>query len=111
MIAPVVERVREGAVLVDVRYYLDGRPGRGGYDAGHLPGAVYVEMDDVLAAPGSVIEGRHPLPDPAVFAAGMSSPASAPDQTPSSPYWLLELSSHPGGSNLNEFEPTICAVA
>jgi thiosulfate/3-mercaptopyruvate sulfurtransferase len=72
MIAPVVDRVPADAVLVDVRYYLDGRPGRGGYDAGHIPGAVYVEMDEVLAAPGSVTEGRHPLPDPAVFAAGMS---------------------------------------
>src|SRR5687768_16010826 len=74
MIDPVVDldRVPEGAVLADVRWYLDGRSGRGAYDRGHLPGAVFVDLDRWLARPGSPAEGRHPLPDPQVFAAGMA---------------------------------------
>ncbi len=58
-------------VLVDVRSYLDGRVGRDAYEADHLPGAVFVDLDAVLAAPPSPAEGRHPMPDPAVFAAGL----------------------------------------
>ena len=54
-----------------MRWYLDGRPGRAEYDRGHLPGAVFVELDDWLAAPASPEAGRHPLPDPEVFARGM----------------------------------------
>jgi thiosulfate/3-mercaptopyruvate sulfurtransferase len=77
MIAPVVDAAwtaahRDDLVLADVRWYLDGRPGRAEYDRGHLPGAVFVELEDWLAAPASPQEGRHPLPDPEVFARGMS---------------------------------------
>ena len=60
------------AVLADVRWYLDGRDGRAAYEAGHLPGAVFVALEEVLAGPGSDAAGRHPLPDPAVFAAGLA---------------------------------------
>jgi len=78
MIAPVVDAAWTAAhldevVLADVRWYLDGRSGREAYDRGHLPGAVFVELDDWLAAPASPEEGRHPLPDPEVFARGMAS--------------------------------------
>ena len=55
-----------------MRWYLDGRPGRAEYDRGHLPGAVFVELDDWLAAPAAPAEGRHPLPAPEVFARGMA---------------------------------------
>ena len=72
MIPPVVSQIPKGAVVADVRHYLDGRSGRAAYDGGHLPGAVFVDMDTVLAAPPSPQEGRHPLPDPAMFAAGLS---------------------------------------
>jgi len=58
-------------VLCDVRWYLDGRSGRAAYDAGHLPGAVFVDLDRWLAGPPTPTAGRHPLPDPRVFAAGM----------------------------------------
>jgi len=54
--------------IVDCRWYL-GRPGAGreAYDAGHLPGALHVDVDtDLTAASGP---GRHPLPDPTVFTA------------------------------------------
>ena len=58
-------------VVADVRWYLDGRSGRAAYDAGHIPGAVFVDLETVLAAPPGEGPGRHPLPDPEVFAAGM----------------------------------------
>ncbi|MEU3233205.1 sulfurtransferase [Nocardiopsis alba] len=59
---------RDEVVLVDSRWYLDGRSGREAYLAGHIPGAVYIDVDTDLAAPASPEEGRHPLPDPADFA-------------------------------------------
>ncbi|HEY0187035.1 MAG TPA: sulfurtransferase [Cellulomonas sp.] len=49
--------------LLDVRWQLGGPPGIGQYRAGHLPGAVYVDLDTELAAPATTTEGRHPLPD------------------------------------------------
>jgi thiosulfate/3-mercaptopyruvate sulfurtransferase len=54
--------------IVDARWYL-GRPGDGrdAYEAGHIPGAIFVDMDTDLVAPTG--PGRHPLPSPAVFAA------------------------------------------
>jgi thiosulfate/3-mercaptopyruvate sulfurtransferase len=57
--------------LVDVRWYLDGRSGREAHAAGHLPGAVFVDLDTDLAAPPSARDGRHPLPSPEDFAAAM----------------------------------------
>ncbi|MBI3686023.1 MAG: sulfurtransferase [Actinobacteria bacterium] len=77
MIPPVVDLAwwrqrRSDIVLADVRWYLDGRRGQDAYDAGHLPGAVFVDLDRWLAGPASPAAGRHPLPDPDVFAAGMS---------------------------------------
>jgi thiosulfate/3-mercaptopyruvate sulfurtransferase len=60
-------------VLADVRWYLDGRSGREAYDRGHLAGAVFVDLDAWLASPATDAEGRHPLPDPALFAHGMAS--------------------------------------
>ncbi len=55
-------------VTADVRWYIDGRSGRAAYAAGHLPGAVFVELEEVLAAPASDTGGRHPLPSPEAFA-------------------------------------------
>ncbi|GAA2733019.1 sulfurtransferase [Streptomyces nogalater] len=65
-------------VLLDVRWQLSlagaaGAPpfdGRAEYAAGHLPGAVFVDLDRELAGvPGA--GGRHPLPDLAEFGAAM----------------------------------------
>lgn len=61
------------ATLADVRWYIDGRSGRLAYKAGHLPGAVFIDLDNWLAAPPTPQAGRHPLPDPEVFAAGLRS--------------------------------------
>lgn len=62
----------EDLVVADVRWYLDGRSGAEAYRGGHLPGAVFVDLDAWLAAPASAAEGRHPLPEPEVFARGMA---------------------------------------
>jgi thiosulfate/3-mercaptopyruvate sulfurtransferase len=77
MIPPVVDITwwqnrREDVVLADVRWYLDGRSGLNAYHQGHLPGAVFVDLDRWLSGAGSPREGRHPLPDPEVFAQGMA---------------------------------------
>lgn len=58
--------------IVDVRWVL-GEPGRGreAYDAGHIPGAIFLDVDtDLVAAKGP---GRHPLPSPAAFRARLES--------------------------------------
>jgi thiosulfate/3-mercaptopyruvate sulfurtransferase len=86
MIPPIVDaawlRDHGAAVVVaDVRWYLDDRDGRTAYDAGHVPGAVFVDLDADLAAPGSPAEGRHPLPDPADFAAAMGRLGIGDDDT------------------------------
>lgn len=60
----------ERLCLLDVRWSLTGRSGRHAYDAGHLPGAVFVDLDVELAGPAGS-GGRHPLPDPDAFAAAM----------------------------------------
>jgi thiosulfate/3-mercaptopyruvate sulfurtransferase len=52
----------EGVVLLDVRWALGDPHGREDHLAGHLPGAVFVDLETELAAPPSVAEGRHPLP-------------------------------------------------
>jgi thiosulfate/3-mercaptopyruvate sulfurtransferase len=51
-------------VLLDVRWRLGGPPGRDDYLAGHLPGAVFADVDTDLAGPPGA-GGRHPLPAPA----------------------------------------------
>ena len=77
MVLPVVDASwlqahRSEVVLADVRWYLDGRSGREAYDSGHLPGAVFVDLDRWLAGDAGPQVGRHPLPDPEVFARGMA---------------------------------------
>jgi thiosulfate/3-mercaptopyruvate sulfurtransferase len=57
-----VDSIPEDAVLVDTRLALTGPAGRERYDAGHVPGAAYLDVDDDLAAPPGP-GGRHPLPD------------------------------------------------
>ncbi len=52
-------------VLLDVRWRLDRPDGRPEYRAGHIPGAVFVDLEAELAAPPSPAAGRHPLPAPA----------------------------------------------
>ena len=60
-------------VVLDARWRLSGPPAREDYLAGHLPGAVFVDVDTDLADPMRPDRrgGRHPLPDPARFGAAM----------------------------------------
>jgi thiosulfate/3-mercaptopyruvate sulfurtransferase len=92
-------------LLLDVRWRLGSPPLRDAYLAGHLPGAVWVDLDaDLAAAPGA--GGRHPLPAPDVAQAtlrrlGVSDqrPVVAYDDTDGSvaarAWWLLRWLGHP----------------
>ncbi|QFZ17518.1 sulfurtransferase [Saccharothrix syringae] len=91
-------------VVLDVRWRLGGPPGRQDYEVGHVPGAVYVDLDTELSsAPGA--GGRHPLPDPAALqtvlrAAGVREghPVVAYDAADGSvaarAWWLLRWAGH-----------------
>ena len=60
-------------VVADVRWYLDGRDDRSAYEAGHVPGAVFVDLDhDLSDHTQPATAGRHPLPTAEAFAAAMS---------------------------------------
>lgn len=71
-VAELADALAVGAppTLLDVRWRLGGPPGIDTYRAGHIPGAVYIDLDTQLAGPpGS--GGRHPMPAAAEFAAVM----------------------------------------
>jgi thiosulfate/3-mercaptopyruvate sulfurtransferase len=108
--APIIHAARLAALagevaVCDVRWYLDGRSGQEAHRAGHIPGAVWVDLDTVLAGPPSADAGRHPLPSPEAFAAGLGA-AGVGDDTPVVAYddlagmaagrlvWLLRALGH-----------------
>ncbi|MFF0063914.1 sulfurtransferase [Streptomyces sp. NPDC005279] len=91
-------------VLLDVRWQLGGPHGRPAYEAGHIPGAVFVDLDAELAAPPGA-GGRHPLPEPDAFGAVMrragvspGSPVVAYDGgqgwAAARAWWLLRWTGH-----------------
>ncbi|WP_210602931.1 sulfurtransferase [Brevibacterium oceani] len=55
--------------LLDVRWTLTKPDGRDDFAAGHIPGAIYVDLDTELADHDSTdaTAGRHPLPSPEAF--------------------------------------------
>jgi thiosulfate/3-mercaptopyruvate sulfurtransferase len=93
--------------VLDCRWQLAGGADRAGYDRGHLPGAVFVDLDrDLSGPPASRGGGRHPLPDPAAFQAAMrragvgaARPVVAYDQGEpggaARAWWLLGFFGHP----------------
>ena len=93
-------------LVADVRWYLDGRRGEAAYDAGHLPGAVFVDLDRDCAAEANLGPGRHPLPSPERFAAAMAA-VGIGDNTSVVAYddaggsiaarlwWMLTVTGHP----------------
>ena len=111
-------------VLLDVRWQLTvakaaGEPpfdGRAAYAAGHLPGAVYVDLDAQLAsAPGE--RGRHPLPDLEVFGAAMRAAGVSAGRpvvvydggqgwAAARAWWLLRWTGHPDVRVLDGGLPT-----
>lgn len=96
--------------LLDVRWQLSAPDApafdaRAAYEAGHLPGAVFVDLDEELASPPGP-RGRHPLPDIEEFGAVMRR-AGVSAGTPVVVYdggqgwaaarawWLLQATGHP----------------
>lgn len=52
----------EPVTILDVRWRLSEPDGRAAYQRGHLPGAVYVSLEDELSDHTVEGRGRHPLP-------------------------------------------------
>lgn len=72
----------DDVVLADVRWYLDGRSGVEAYEQGHLPGALFVDLDADLSHPDKGgAAGRHPLPTPEAFARSLGRLAIGTDDT------------------------------
>ena len=99
--------------LLDVRWQLStakaaGAPpfdGRAEYAAGHIPGAVFIDLDADLAGPAGAA-GRHPLPDPEHFGAAMRAAGVSADRpvvvydggqgwAAARAWWLLRWTGHP----------------
>ena len=63
----------EGILVLDCGFDLtDPGAGRRQYEAGHLPGAAYVHLDDTLSGAKTGANGRHPLPDREALAAALA---------------------------------------
>lgn len=67
-------------IIADARWYLNGSSGRDAFDRGHIPNAVFVDLDAWLSGESGV-RGLNPLPSPLVFARGMSSLGVGDDST------------------------------
>jgi thiosulfate/3-mercaptopyruvate sulfurtransferase len=91
--------------LLDVRWRLGGPPGRELYQAGHLPGAVFTDLDRDLAGPPGA-GGRHPVPAAAAFQAAMRRAGvdggraivvydDADSTAAARAWWLLRYFGHP----------------
>jgi thiosulfate/3-mercaptopyruvate sulfurtransferase len=93
-------------LVVDCRHDLTNRGfGSAAYAAGHIPGAVFADVDTDLAAPKGSATGRHPLPTPEHFAAALGrwgftgrSRVVAYDQGPGAwaarLWWMLRARGH-----------------
>jgi thiosulfate/3-mercaptopyruvate sulfurtransferase len=73
-------RQAPGPAVLDVRWRLGGPPGAESYRAGHIPGAVFADLDRDLAGPPGGAGGRHPLPGAAAFQAAMRRAGISPDR-------------------------------
>lgn len=69
------------AVIIDCRFAMaDTSQGYRAYHNGHIPGALYANLDEDLSAkPIAGRSGRHPLPDPTVLAHTLSNWGVAAD--------------------------------
>lgn len=66
-------------VIVDCRFTLTiPTAGENAWRETHVPGAHYAHLDRDLAQPKTATSGRHPLPDPAAFAAALGRWGIAP---------------------------------
>lgn len=109
-LAALLSRDSGRRAVLDVRWQLGGRLGRDEYAEGHIPEAVFVDLDTELASePGP--GGRHPLPDADEFAASMRSAGvrgdepvvvydAATSMAAARAWWLLRYFGHPDVSVL-----------
>lgn len=93
--------------LLDVRWQLGRTDGHERYLEGHLPGAVYVDLETELADPPHTgTGGRHPLPDAARFSSAMRAHGVCRDKpvvvydavggtSAARAWWLLRYFGHP----------------
>jgi thiosulfate/3-mercaptopyruvate sulfurtransferase len=60
---------KQNLVIVDLRWYANA-PGKGHkeWETSRIPGAVFIDLDHELSDHSSPEKGRHPLPDPHIFA-------------------------------------------
>ncbi|MCI3953222.1 MAG: Rhodanese domain protein, partial [Burkholderiales bacterium] len=71
---------RPDLVLFDCRFELGNTAwGEAEYTAAHIPGAQYLHLDRDLSGPIGPQSGRHPLPDPGVFARTLASRSVSDD--------------------------------
>jgi thiosulfate/3-mercaptopyruvate sulfurtransferase len=91
--------------VLDVRWQPGGPPGIDSYRTGHVPGAVFIDLDSRRAAPPGA-GGRHPLPDPADFQLAMRAAGVRADHPvvlcddadgtiAARAWWLLRFHGHP----------------
>jgi thiosulfate/3-mercaptopyruvate sulfurtransferase len=78
-------------VLVDTSFDLaDTESGRRAWQAGHLPGTVYLHLDDDLSGARTGTNGRHPLPGRRSFAATLGRIGVTPETA------VIALDAHGG---------------
>lgn len=91
--------------MLDVRWSLGGPPGRDAYEAGHIPRALFIDLDSALAAPPGR-GGRHPMPTAERFkdamrAVGISNTRgvvvydAATSMAAARAWWVLRYFGHP----------------
>lgn len=98
----------QGVVIADCRFWLN-EPQRGKevYNEGHLPRAIYFDLNEDLSSPVRTHGGRHPLPDVEIFAKKLSEAGITPaskiilydeqgGSMASRMWWLLQWVGHEG---------------
>lgn len=71
-----------GLRVIDLRHDLmKPGAGRAAWQAGHIPGAVHLDLDTDVSGPKTGRNGRHPLPDPLEFARTLGAAGVGDDNT------------------------------
>ncbi len=97
--------------VADVRWYMNrAGAGRAAYDAGHIPGALFLDLDtDLSDERGYGAPGRHPLPAPREFTRQLGRLGIGSDDfvvaydddsgtTAARLWWMLDNLGHRGGA-------------